>query len=199
MSVADERRTRAKLSNDARALWDEITETYASPTKASEHKKFNNVKKTMWEMSNDAQLRSPGDGRYSLPVPPNPSNPTTTTEGDEGEGAGVGNPSDPSNPSNPDPVTGVTGVTDPPQITEDFRAACAALLADLASVPWLQKRLERYAAAPARWVEDEQKAASRSSVKRGWNHEPTNESANQGPLRARAQGLRLWAESPVRD
>jgi hypothetical protein len=62
-----------------------------------------------------------------------------------------------SNPSNPDAVT---GVTDPPRVTEDFRAACAALLADLASVPWLQKRLERYAAAPARWACDEQKAAT---------------------------------------
>jgi hypothetical protein len=50
VSFADERRTRAKLSDDARAVWDEITETYASPTKASEHKKFDNVKKTMWEI-----------------------------------------------------------------------------------------------------------------------------------------------------
>jgi hypothetical protein len=48
----------------------------------------------------------------------------------------------------------------PPRVTEEFCGACAALLDDLGSVPWLEKRLERYAADPDRWACDEQKAAT---------------------------------------
>jgi hypothetical protein len=57
-------------------------------------------------------------------------------------------------------VAGAEAGDGPPQASAEFGEACAALLADLASVPWLQKRLERYAAEPARWAEDEQKAAT---------------------------------------
>ena len=88
-----------KISKERREIWkvvegadEPVTPTYVADALG---KSFNTVKKLMWEMSRDGQLRSTGNGRY-----------TTVT----------GNPGNPSNPKGgerADSVTKVTEVTAP--------------------------------------------------------------------------------------
>lgn len=70
-----------KVSKERREIWDvvETADESVTPTYVADAlgKSFNTVKKLMWEMSKDGQLRSTGNGRYTTVAsnPGNPSNP----------------------------------------------------------------------------------------------------------------------------
>jgi len=67
-----------KISKERREIWQVVEEADepVTPTYVADAfgKSFNTVKKLMWEMSRDGQLRSTGNGRYST-VTGNPGNP----------------------------------------------------------------------------------------------------------------------------
>jgi hypothetical protein len=58
-----ERRTRAKLSNDSRASWQEIQATHASPTKASQRARFDRIRTTTGTSRAGGTRASASEGR----------------------------------------------------------------------------------------------------------------------------------------